>query len=139
MDWPEESPSPFTSGNEELGNAEFVVPVLRKYIPDLPMNYSVMNSREKRQKLADVFDKAVGIPIVVEPEARRVWPPKSGEKPNMSAKPDEPRDNGGKANAPAIAAAVPIPFGGRLAIGAAVAAVLAGIAGWLALRSRVRR
>lgn len=60
--------------------AEVWIPVFRKYLPELPMDYSVMDTREKRLLIASKYAKIAGIPFDEPIEARRVWPPKRQQR-----------------------------------------------------------
>jgi len=98
------------------------------------MEHSAIGSREKRLKLADAFDKAAGIPIVVEPKAKRVWPPKREDKR------EPPSVAQGDSQAPQAPAAATITRGvgstNEMAWLAALAVAVLGLALFLFMRSR---
>lgn len=135
-EWPEESLMRFRSATVEFGEVEFSVGILRKYIPDLPMDYSVMDSREKRLKLADAYDAATGIPIVVEPEAKRVWPPPHGQHQATPTPQSGSRVAGGPVTATASDGDHSHPRGRNFAWFTALAAVFAIAIGWVLTRLR---
>lgn len=137
--WPDDKPGEVSNGNgtQRMSLERYYIPIFRKFLPDLPMDYSEIGSREKRLKLADAFDKAVGIPIVVEPEARRVGPSPRGDKQaaNVIVLAASPA-----ASAPTRAT---VPVGDAVSFRAKnlvwfsiLAAALAGSAAWVFLRSR---
>lgn len=139
--WPDDRPGETSSGNgtERMSLVEWYIPIFRKYIPDLPKNYSEIGSREKRLKLADVFDKAVGIPIVVEPEARRVWPPsQSRQHEASSVVPASPTAAGASTVAPGSGGETVLSRNRSFVWFSVFAAALVGVAAWLILRSRPR-
>ena len=96
VSWPDEGGNLLRTRSGIDGTVRRWIPPLRKYLPDLPMDYSVLATREKRLKLADEFDAAAGIPIETEPEAKRVWSPKGEMRPVGRTAPNEKvlRDTG---------------------------------------------
>ena len=117
---------------------------MQRYLPDTPADYSVISTREKRLKLADAFDAAAGIPIEKDPDAKRVWPPKPGDKPGVPSAPTQQDGTASKPNATVSVAAVdkvgentPLPGGWALWVG--IATLLAAVAGWLLFRSNRKK
>ena len=143
--WPTESPVAMRMEMYRTGTIRFMIPLVRRYLPDTPMNFSVIATREKRLKLADAFDTAAGIPIEREPDAKRVWPPlKLGDSPIIANTPSHHDDKATQPNAAAPTATVakaseswPLP--GGWAPWTCIAVAIAGIAVWLARRFRVRK
>jgi hypothetical protein len=139
--WPSGSEVVANMEIAKAGEVRFIIPLVQRYLPDTLADYSVISTREKRLKLADAFDAAAGIPIEREPDAKRVWPPKPGDKPGV---PSVPTQQGGIASKPdpsvpvaAISkAGEPSPLPGGWALWGGIAAVLAAAAGWLWLRSK---
>ena len=139
--WPPESQIA-PRGEWYRGSAvNFIIPLVRRHLPDAPMDYSVISTREKRLKLADAFDTAAGIPIEREPDAKRVWPPKPGDKPLLSTAFPVLDDAGTAREATAPVATVsrgiePAPHQAGWAMWAVCAAILVATAGFLARRFR---
>lgn len=137
--WPSDSPYLMKMDMLRTGKVRFIIPLVRRYLPDTPRNYSVISTREKRLELADAFDTAAGIPIEKEPDARRVWPPKPGDKTGVPAAPTQQHGTAFKPDPSAPAAAVskatePAPLPGAWALWAGIAAILAAAAVWLLFR-----
>lgn len=135
--WPEQTTMRFFNGMEEDGLRDFFIPVLQKYIPALPMNYGVIDSREKRLMLADAFDKAVGIPIVVEPEARRIGLPPRPNKHEATLIVPAVSPSAGDSTVATVPSREVLSFRDRGFVWlSAFAAVLAAGATWIYLRFR---
>ena len=142
IEWPSESETAIRGELYRSGTIQFIIPLVQRYLPTTPADYSVISTREKRLKLADAFDAAAGIPIEKEPEAKRVWPPKPGDKPGVPSAPTQQEGTASKPNALISAAAksgesTPLP--GGWALWAGIAAFLATAFGWLLLRSKRRK
>ena len=142
--WPTEQMRFFNGQGMTMGVSEFIIPLVRRHLPDTPLDFSVISTSEKRTKLADAFDAAAGIPIVKEPEAKRVWPPHVGGK--QDGKPTPPNGGGpapsANGSAPIVAmsnARQPSYFLGSRPLWAGIAAVVAAAAGWLFLRSKGKK
>ncbi len=134
--WPDENETLIYSGNQRFSMTHFYVPILRKYNPELALDYSILNSREKRLKLADAYDTAAGIPIVVEPEAKRVWPPPPGQHHPGSPPPSQSQVTDRPVVATSTAGeGLSIRGGSFVWLGAGMA-ILAVAAGWMLARLR---
>lgn len=130
--------SPLDGGVLVSGAAENVIPLLRKYLPDLPMKYSVIDTREKRLAIAERYAKAAGIPIYDEGDAKRVWPPPQAGVQGMPTRiPNGVRQrNPATVESPAVAAETHsafFPLSVPWAVGICIAVVFSG-AGWLLYR-----
>ena len=142
--WSDPDSFDMVGGDENLNakrSAEALIPLLRKYLPDLPMRYSVMNTKEKRLALSVQFAKAAGIRISDPSDARRVWPPERPNKPDGNATSKQQpgsinKPNGSNPVATMPKTGEPSAFSDGWAWSAGIVAVLAGIVGWIAVRSR---
>lgn len=137
MPWP--NPNSFDGGGDygarAIDSAGYVIPLLRKYLPDLPIKYSVINTREKRLAIAEQYAKAAGLPIEETVEARRVWPPNRVGTATTQKAAGNAFKSGSSSSSAASGEPDESPFlPGGWALWASIAAALAA-AGWLLRRS----
>lgn len=140
--WPSESLNVINLETPKSGEVQFIIPLVRHYLPDTLLDYSVISTREKRLKLADAFDVAAGIPIEKEPDAKRVWPPKPGDKPGIPSAPTQQDGTASKPNAiiPTSAkAGESLSLTGGCALWLGIAGGLIAAGGWLWLRARRKK
>ena len=124
--------------------AKSLLTMIRKTIPDVPLDYEFISTYEKRLTLARAMEKALGIEPEHPEDARRVWPPKPGEKPVHQTVPLPVDAAETKPEAPS-----PVNAEGKTdehsmrpnnsALWGGIAAVLASIASWLIVRSRSKK
>ena len=142
--WPSDSPLEWKGDLMRAGRVRFIIPLVQGHLPDTPMDFSVIATREKRLNLADAFDTAAGIPIEREPDAKRIWPPlKLGDTPIIASTPFQRDDkttqpNAAAPTAPVAKAGESWPLRGGWAPWACIAVAIAGIAVWLGRRLRHR-
>lgn len=125
--------------------AKWFIPMLNKTLPDVPVDYEVISTMEKRRVLARRMEAALGIESENTEIARRVWPAKlSGGRAPSHGTPQEDGAGALPTNDAAPVTAVgsagermALPGGSRLWVG--IAALITAAAGWFFFRSKRRR
>jgi hypothetical protein len=139
-------PTPFKS-DDRAGDyfAKWFIPMLNKTLPDVPVDYEVISTMEKRRVLAGRMEAALGIESENPENARRVWPPKpSGGRAPSRGTPQEDAAGALRPNEPAPVTAVgtavgSAPLSGGLRLWAGIAAIITAAAGWFFVRSKSRQ
>jgi hypothetical protein len=124
--------------------AKKLLTMAQKSLPDVPLEYDSISTYEKRLVLARAMEKALGIESETPENAKRVWPPKPGNKPGAPSTPSPQDGAANNPNRPVPLATVdktgePAPLPGGWALWAGIAAILASAAGWLLLRSKRKK
>jgi hypothetical protein len=139
-------PTPFKS-DDRAGDyfAKWFIPMLNKTLPDVPVDYEVISTMEKRRVLARRMEAALGIESENPEIARRVWPPKpSGARAPSRGTPQEDAVGALRPNDAAPVTAVgtavettPLPGGSWLWAG--IAAIITAAAGWFFFHAKRRQ
>jgi hypothetical protein len=121
--------------------ASAFLPMIRRTLPDVPLDYESISTREKRLVMARKMEKALGIESENPENAKRVWPPKPGDGSGVPSTfpPQDGTANKPNGSAPLASmdkAGESTPLRGGWALWTGIAVILAAAAGWLWFRSK---
>lgn len=114
---------------------ESMMPIIRKTLPDVPVEYNQISSLEKRIKLAASMEKALGREPEHPEEARHVWPPRLTTRALNSNEVGGATENSPYSPIAVVTKpAVSTPLPSEWTLWAGITAVTAAAAGWFLLR-----
>ena len=109
--------------------AEMVIPALRKTVPDVPIDYDQISTLEKRLKLAEAMETALGV-VKEEPNGARTVTPRKQDATSRGSGDKIEKTGPEETAAGKEAVGIASHFSWPLEIAAAAAAILAGLCVW---------